>query len=97
MVFEKTSEKYFDKEYFDKYKYDESNAKSSVHLRLPPKIANEFVKVIAVYRGLDIDKFDLIKADLGAVIIKDFVDNLPDDEFAIFDLYGKIKAYRDGV
>ena len=96
MVFEKLSEQYFDKEYFDKYRYDESNAKSSVHLRLPPEIANDFVKVIAVYRDFNIDKFELIKAELGAVIIKDFIDNLSDDETAILDLFSKIKAYRDG-
>ena len=95
MVFENLSEKCFDKAYYEKYKYDESK-KSNVHFRLPPEIANDFVKVIAVYRDFGIDKNELIKSELGAVIIKEFIDNLPDDESAILDLFRKVKAFRNG-
>ena len=56
MVLEKLSDKYSDKEYYDKYKYDESVEKVSVHLRVAPEIANGLVKVISIYRGYGIDK-----------------------------------------
>ncbi len=95
MVFENLSEKYFDNEYFDKYKYDESMKKVSVHLRLPPELANDLVTVIAVYRKFGIDKSELIKSELAAVILNDFFDALSDDESALLDLFAKIKAYND--
>lgn len=96
MVFEKLSEKHFEKAYYDKYKYDESAEKVSVHLRLPPEIANELVQVVAVYRDFGIDKHELTKSDLGAVIFKECFDNLVDDESALLDLFSKMKAFRDG-
>jgi len=95
MVFDKLSDKYSDSEYYKKYKYDESAEKVSVHLRVAPEIANELVKIIAVYRDYGIDKHELIKSELASVIFKDFINNLVDDETALLDLFSKLKAYRD--
>lgn len=95
MVLDKLNGKYTDKEYYNKYKYDESVAKVSVHLRVAPEIANELVKVISIYRGYGIDKHELIKSELAALIFKEFCDNLPDDESALLDLFSKLKAFRD--
>lgn len=95
MVFDKLSGKYSDDEYFKKYKYNENVEKVSVHLRVAPEIANELVKIIAVYRDYGIDKHELIKSELASVIFKDFVDNMADDESALLDLFSKLKAYRD--
>ena len=95
MVLKEISEKYFDKEYFNKYKYDETVEKVSVHLRISPEIANEFVKVIATYRGYGIDKFELIKSDLGEVIFKNYCRSLPDDESALLNLFHELKTARD--
>lgn len=96
MVFEKLSKDIDESAYYNKYKYNESEKKVSVHLRLDPELANDFVKVIAVYREFGIDKKILSKSDLGAVIFKEYFDNLPDEEPAILKLFSKIKAYRDG-
>ena len=96
MVFNKLSKKHFDKEYYDKYKYDESAEKVSVHLRIPPKIANELVYVVATYRDFGIDKHELTKSDLGAVILNECFNKLPDDESALLDLFSKMKIFRDG-
>lgn len=96
MVFENLSEKYFDNEYYKKYKYDESLKKVSVHLRLPPQIANDLVKVIAVYREFGIGESELIKSELAAVILKGFFKGLPDNESALLDLFALVKAYNDG-
>ena len=95
MVLENLSEKYSDTEYYNKYKYDESVEKVSVHLRVAPEIANKLVKVISVYRSYGIDKHELIKSELASLIFKEFVDNLPDDESALLDLFAKLKAFRD--
>lgn len=95
MVLEKVNEKYSDKEYYNKYKYDENNEKVSVHFRIAPGIANKLVEVIAVYRGYGIDKHELIKSELAALIISEFCDNLSDDEAALLDLFSKLKTFRD--
>lgn len=97
MVFEKLSENIDADAYFNKYKYDESAKKVSVHLRLDPEIANDFVKVIAVYREFGIDKHELIKSELASLIFKEYFDNLKDDESAILDLFSKLKAFRDEI
>lgn len=96
MVLKKLSENIGDNPYYQKYKYDESAEKVSVHLRVPPKIANELVSVVAIYRDFGIDKHELTKSDLGAVIFKEYFDNFDDDESAILNLFSKMKAYRDG-
>ena len=96
MVFENLSENIGENPYYKKYKYDESEKKVSVHLRLDPKIANDFVKVIAVYREFGIDKTELIKSELASLIFKEYFDNLNDDESAILNLFSKLKAFRDG-
>ena len=95
MVFDNLSEKYFDKEYYEKYKYDESEKKVSVHLRMTPALANDLVKVIATYRAFGIDKSELIKSELASVILNEFFNKLSDDESALLDLFAKIKAYND--
>ena len=95
MVFEKLSENIGENPYYNKYKYDESEKKVSVHLRIAPDIANDFVKVIAVYREFGIDKHELIKSELASLILKEYFDNLADDESAILNLFSKLKAYRD--
>lgn len=96
MVFEKLSENIDENAYYNRYKYDESEKKVSVHLRIAPEIANEFVKVIAVYREFGIDKHELIKSELASLIFKEYFENLVDDESAILDLFSKLKAFRDG-
>lgn len=95
MVLVKLNEKYSDKEYYDKNAYDESAEKVSVHLRIAPEIANGLVEVISIYRGYGIDKTELIKSELASLIFKEFVDKLPDDEFALLDLFSKLKVHRD--
>jgi len=84
-------------DYFKKYKYDESEKKVSVHLRIAPSIANDFVRVIAAYREFGIDKHELIKSELAAVIFKEFIDGLADDESALLDLFSKLKMFHDGL
>ena len=96
MVFEKLSGNIDENAYYNRYKYDESEKKVSVHLRIAPEIANEFVKVIAVYREFGIDKHELIKSELASLIFKEYFENLVDDESAILDLFSKLKAFRDG-
>ena len=96
MVFEKLSENIDETAYYNKYKYDESEKKVSVHLRIAPEIANDFVKVIAVYREFGIDKTELIKSEFASLIFKEYFDNLVDDESAILELFTKLKAFRDG-
>ena len=97
MVFEKLSENIDAEEYYNKYKYDESVEKVSVHLRVAPEIANKLVKVISVYRSYGIDKHELIKSELASLIFKEYFDNLKDDESAILDLFSKLKAFRDEI
>lgn len=98
MVFEKLSKSLninlSETDYFKKYKYDESEKKVSVHLRIAPDIANDLVKVIAAYRDFGIDKHELIKSELAAVIFKEFIDGLPDDESALLDLFTKLKNFN---
>ena len=84
-------------DYFKKYRYDESEKKVSVHLRIAPDIANDLVKVIAAYREFGIDKHELIKSELAAVIFKEFIDGLADDESALLDLFSKLKMFHDGL
>lgn len=96
MVLKELSENIEENPYYSKYKYDESAEKVSVHLRISPKIANELVKIIAIYRDFKIDKYELTKSDLGAVIFKEYFDEFGDDESAILNLFSKIKAFRDG-
>ena len=96
MVLRELSENIGENPYYKKYKYDESAEKVSVHLRIPPKIANELVKVISIYRDFEIDKYELTKSDLGAVIFKEYFDEFGDDESALLDLFCKMKAFRDG-
>lgn len=96
MVFEKIGINTDSDKYYNENKYDESKEKVSVHLRISPIIANDFTKVIATYRNFNIDKRELTKSDLGAIIIKDFIDNLDDDDSAILNMIGRVKAFRDG-
>lgn len=49
-----------------------------------------------MYRNYGVDKRELTKSDLGAIIFKEFIDNLADDDAAILDMIGKVKAFRDG-
>ena len=96
MVFNELGKNIDENSYYKKYKYDESEKKVSVHLRVTPEIANDFVKVIAVYREFGIDKTELIKSELASLIFKEYFDNLVDDESAILELFTKLKAFRDG-
>lgn len=96
MVFEKLGINIDSNKYYKENKYDENAEKVSVHLRISPEIANDFTKVVAVYRDYGIDKIQLTKSELGAIIISEFVNNLPDDDSAILELIGKIKVFRDG-
>ena len=96
MILVKLNERYSDKEYYDKYSYDETAEKVSVHLRIAPEIANELVKVISIYRGYGIDKTELIKSELASLIFKEYFDNLADDESTILELFSNLKAFRDG-
>ena len=96
MVFNKLGENIGENQYYQKNKYDESVEKVSLHLRVAPEIANDFVKVIAVYREFGIDKTELIKSEFASLIFKEYFDNLVDDESAILELFTKLKAFRDG-
>lgn len=96
MVFERIGINIDSNEYYKENKYDESAEKVSLHLRIAPEIANDLTKVIAVYRNYGVDKRELTKSDLGAIIFKEFIDNLADDDAAILDMIGKVKAFRDG-
>ena len=96
MVFERIGINVDSDEYYKENKYDESAEKVSLHLRISPTIANDFTKVIATYRKFDVDKRELTKSDLGAIIIKEFVDGLADDDATILNMIGKVKAFRDG-
>ena len=96
MVFEKLSGNIGENQYYKEHSYDESKKKVSLHLRISPKTANDFTKAIAVYREFGVDKKELIKAEFGEMIIKDFLDNLGDDDDAVIGLIAKMKAFRDG-
>jgi hypothetical protein len=96
MVFEKLGINIDSNDYYKENKYDENSKKVSLHLRISPEIANEFVKTIAVYRNYGVDKRELTKSELGAIIIKEFTENLPDDDSTILDLIAKVKTFRDG-
>lgn len=83
-------------EYYIKHSAKESDEKVNMHLRVAPEIANGLTEIVAIYRKFGIDKKELSKSDLGAVILKEFFDNIDDDESAILDIFSKVKAFRDG-
>lgn len=96
MVFKNLAKNIHENEYYKNNCYDESKPKISLQLRISPETANEFTKAIAVYREFNVDKHELIKSDFGEMIIKNFLDNLGDDEATVMDLISKMKAFRDG-
>lgn len=96
MVFKELGKNIGENQYYKENCYDESKSKISLHLRISPEIANEFTKAIAVYREFGVDKHELIKSEFGEMIIKDFLDNLGDDDAAVIGLIAKMKAFRDG-
>ena len=96
MVFENLGKDIGENQYYKENSYDESKSKISLHLRISPETANEFTKAIAVYREFGVDKHELIKSEFGEMIIKDFLDNLGDDDSAVIGLIAKMKAFRDG-
>ena len=96
MVFNELGKNIGENQYYKENSYDESKPKISLHLRISPKTANDFVKAIAVYREFGVDKHELIKSEFGEMIIKDFLDKLGDDDATVIDLIGKMKAFRDG-
>ncbi len=96
MVFKELGKNIGENPYYKANCYDESKSKISLHLRISPEIANEFTKAIAVYREFGVDKHELIKSEFGEMIIKDFLDNLGDDDAAVIGLIAKMKAFRDG-
>lgn len=96
MVFQNLGKNIGENQYYKENSYDESKAKISLHLRISPETANEFTKAIAVYREFGVDKRELIKSEFGEMILKDFLDNLGDDDAAIIGLIAKMKAFRDG-
>lgn len=96
MVFENLGKNIGENQYYKEHSYDESEKKVSLHLRISPKTANDFTKAIAVYREFGVDKKELIKAEFGEMIIKDFLDNLGDDDATVIGLIAKMKAFRDG-
>lgn len=96
MVFKTLCKDIGENQYYKENCYDESKDTISLHLRISPAIANDLTKAISVYREFGIDKHELIKSEFGEMIIKDFLDNLGDDNAAVIDLIGKMKAFRDG-
>ena len=96
MVFQNLGKNIGENQYYKENCYDESESKVSLHLRISPETANEFTKAIAVYREFGVDKHELIKSEFGEMIIKDFLDNLGDDDSAVIGLIAKIKSFRDG-
>ena len=96
MVFSKLGENIGENQYYKENCYDESKDTISLHLRISPAIANDLTKVIAVYRAFGVDKKELLKSEFSAMILKNFLDSLADDESAILDLIGMMKAFRDG-
>lgn len=96
MVFNKLGENIGENQYYKENCYDESKDTISLHLRISPAIANDLTKAIAVYREFGVDKKELLKSEFSAMILKNFLDNLNDDESAILDLIGMMKAFRDG-
>lgn len=96
MVFKELGKNIGKNQYYKENCYDENKEKISLHLRISPETANAFTKAIAVYREFGVDKHELIKSEFGEMIIKDFLDNLGDDDSAVIDLIAKMKAFRDG-
>lgn len=96
MIFKEMGKNIESNQYYQKNCYDENESKVSLHLRISPRTANDFTKAIAVYREFGVDKHELIKADFGEMIIREFLDNLGDDNATIIDLIAKMKAFRDG-
>ena len=96
MVFNKLGENIGENQYYKENCYDESKDTISLHLRISPAIANDLTKAIAVYREFGVDKVQLIKSEFGEMIIKEFLDNLGDDDAAVIGLIAKMKAFRDG-
>lgn len=96
MVLKNLSENIDENQYYKKHSVKNESEKVSVHLRLAPEIANDLTKVVAIYRDYGIDKKELSKSDLGAVIFKEYFDNMADDETALLDIFSKVKAFRDG-
>ncbi len=96
MVLKTLSSNIDSNQYYNKHKVKDTDEKVDLHLRVAPEIADDITKIVAVYRDYGIDKRELTKSDLGAVIFKDFIDNLDDDETAILNIFSKVKAFRDG-
>ena len=96
MVFDTLGENIGENQYYKENCYDESKDTISLHLRISPEIANDLTKVIAIYREFGVDKKELLKSEFSAMILKDFLDGLADDESAILFLIGKMKSFRDG-
>lgn len=96
MIFKNLEKNIGENQYYKENCYDESKEKVSLHLRISPETANEFTKAITVYREFGVDKHELIKSEFGEMIIKDFLDNLGDDDSAVIGLIAKMKAFRDG-
>ena len=96
MVFDKLGKDIGENQYYKENSYDESKTKISLHLRISPETANDFTKVIAVYREFGVDKHELIKSEFGEMILKEFLNNLGDDDATIISLIAKMKAFRDG-
>lgn len=83
-------------QYYNKHKVKCTDEKVNLHLRIAPEIADDITKIVAIYREYGIDKKELTKSDLSAIIFKDFIDGLDDDETAILNIFSKVKAFRDG-
>lgn len=96
MIFKEMGKNIESNKYYQKNSYDENESKVSLHLRISPRTANDFTKAIAVYRNFGVDKYELIKSDFAEMIIREFLDDLNDDESTIIELIGKMKAFRDG-
>lgn len=96
MVFSKLGENIGENQYYKENCYDESKESISLHIRISPETANDVTKAIAVYREFGVDKKALNKSDFVEMILKNFLGNLNDDESAILDLIGMMKAFRDG-
>lgn len=96
MVFKNLGKNIGENQYYRENCYDKSKEKVSLHLRISPETANEFTKAITVYREFGVDKHELIKSEFSEMIIKDFLDNLGDDDSAVIGLIAKMKAFRDG-
>ena len=96
MVFNELGKNIGENQYYKENSYDESKTKISLHLRISPETANDFTKAIAVYREFGVDKHELIKSEFGEMILKEFLDDLGDDDAAVIGLIAKMKAFRDG-